>query len=51
MIKFIKTTNHFDHLADNCTIEISTEGVELGDIDEAFVKFLKAMGYTIEDRE
>ena len=46
MIKFTKTANHFDHMSDNCTIEISTEGLELCDIDEAFVKFLKAIGYT-----
>ena len=51
MIKFTKTENHFDHMADNCTIEISTEGLELCDIDEAFVKFLKAIGYQVEDRD
>ena len=51
MIRFIKTADHFDHIEDTCSVEISTEEVELCNIDEAFVKFLKACGYVVEDRE
>lgn len=51
MIRFIKTADHFDHIEDTCNIEISTEEVDLCNIDEAFVKFLKACGYVVEDRE
>ena len=51
MIKFIKTPHHFDNLDDiteGITINIETNGQTLGEITEAFNKFLTACGFQIE---
>lgn len=54
MIKFIKTKHHFDNLKehqDGMTVEIQTEGQTLGEVVDAFNKFLIACGYQVEDEE
>ena len=51
MIKFIKTPHHFDNLEDlteGLTINIETNGQTLGEITEAFNKFLIACGFQVE---
>jgi len=52
MIKFIKTSYHFKDLEDETegmSICIETEGQTLGEITEAFNKFLFSCGYQIID--
>jgi len=54
MIKFIKTKHHFHNLddaSDGMTVEIQTEAQTLGEVVDAFNKFLVACGYQIEDEE
>lgn len=54
MIKFIKTKHHFrnlDDTTDGMAVEIQTEGQTLGELVDAFNKFLKACGYQVEDEE
>ena len=54
MIKFIKTKHHFHNLAedtDGMTVEIQTDGQTLGEVVDAFNKFLTACGYQVEDEE
>ena len=54
MIKFIKTKHHFDNLEDHqdgMVIEIQTTGQTLGEVVDAFNKFLIACGYQVEDEE
>lgn len=54
MIKFIKTKHHFKNLddaSDGMAIEIQTDGQTLGELVDAFNKFLKACGYQVEDEE
>ena len=51
MIKFIKTPHHFNHLDDlteGLTINIETNGQTLGEITEAFNKFLTSCGFQVE---
>jgi len=51
MIKFIKTPHHFDNLDDETegvTINIETTGQTLGEITEAFNRFLNAIGFQVE---
>ncbi|QDP61650.1 MAG: hypothetical protein Unbinned8261contig1001_23 [Prokaryotic dsDNA virus sp.] len=50
MIKFIKTPHHFKHIEDTTegvTINIETNGQTLGEITEAFNKFLTACGFQV----
>lgn len=50
MIKFIKTPYHFKNLEDETegvTICIETEGQTLGEITEAFNRFLASCGYQV----
>ena len=52
MIKFIKTPHHFENLEDateGLTINIETNGQTLGELTEAFNKFLIACGFQIEN--
>lgn len=54
MIKFIKTKHHFENLndtEDGMQVEIQTDGQTLGDVVDAFNKFLVACGYQVEDEE
>tara|TARA_A100001037_G_C15102749_1_gene614840 strand:+ start:869 stop:1033 length:165 start_codon:yes stop_codon:yes gene_type:complete len=54
MIKFIKTKHHFDNLEahqDGMAVEIQTTGQTLGEVVDAFNKFLIACGYQVEDEE
>lgn len=51
MIKFIKTPHHFDNLEDETegvTVNIETTGQTLGEITEAFHRFLSACGFQVE---
>tara|TARA_Y100000593_G_C4147190_1_gene255190 strand:+ start:99 stop:362 length:264 start_codon:yes stop_codon:yes gene_type:complete len=50
MIKFIKTPHHFDNLEDETegvTVQIETTGQTLGEITEAFNRFLTACGFQV----
>ena len=54
MIKFIKTKHHFHNLddsSDGMLVEIQTDAQTLGDVVDAFNKFLTACGYQVEDEE
>ena len=53
MIKFIKTAHHFDALdeTDGMVIEINTDGQTLGEIAEAFNKFLHSCGFDVADED
>lgn len=53
MIKFIKTAHHFDALdeTDGMVIEINTDGQTLGEIAEAFNKFLHSCGFDVVDED
>lgn len=54
MIKFIKTKHHFDNLdnsQDGMVVEIQTTGQTLGEVVDAFNKFLVACGYQVEEEE
>ena len=51
MIKFIKTPHHFNNLDDDTegvTINIETTGQTLGDITEAYNRFLNACGFQVQ---
>jgi len=50
MIKFIKTPHHFKNLDDETegiTVSIETNGQTLGEISEAYNKFLSACGFQV----
>lgn len=54
MIKFIKTKHHFENLdnaSDGMLVEIQTDAQTLGEVVDAFNKFLTACGYQVEDEE
>ena len=51
MIKFIKTPHHFDNLEDETegvTVSIETTGQTLGEITEAYNRFLNTIGFQVQ---